>query len=202
MLLKICGLTLPEDVLWLDKQGIDLLGFIFYSPSPRCTDWQVVAPLKTKAKKVGVVVDLNVAQIKELWVKADLDLIQLHGEYGREACKDLAGIDLIKVFWPERYACIQELRRELDRFLPYVKYFLFDAGKSKGGHGRSIAPGKWTSLLADYPVFLAGGIGPENVKEFLKLGPLGLDLNSGVELAPGIKDKTKILTVLKVIKEQ
>ncbi|SDN45230.1 phosphoribosylanthranilate isomerase [Desulfonauticus submarinus] len=197
MIVKVCGITRLSDIKWLEKMEIDLIGFILYSKSPRKVELEFVDNLCTKLKKVGVVVDKGVHEIQNIMNK--FDFVQLHGDYDFELCKELEAEKVIKVVWPERYDNVSLLKKELDIFLPFVKYFLFDAGKSLGGHGRIIEFGEWIKLLKDYPIFLAGGINPHNLGKILEIGPLGIDLNSGVESRPGIKSKEKVSSILKQI---
>ncbi|MDQ7031982.1 MAG: phosphoribosylanthranilate isomerase [Desulfonauticus sp.] len=200
MLVKVCGLTQKQDVLAIDSLGVDMLGFIFYPKSPRYVKDRNLLQVKTRAKKVGVVVDYKVSDLEQLMQEYNLDLIQLHGEYEPTVCKSLGKEKVIKVFWPARYEKASLLAKELEEFLPYVSYFLFDAGLKLGGHGKRIEPGEWKALVKDFPIILAGGIAPDNVKLFVSLNPLGLDVNSGVEVAPGLKDLAKVEQLLKIAK--
>lgn len=204
MLVKVCGLTKEMQVQELVTLGVDLVGFIFYEPSPRYIKPEEVQAIKgtgVLGKKVGVIVDKSVEETFELASKAELSFLQLHGNQSVDFCKQLSSFSLFKVFWPEKYSDWKLLKRDLDLFLPWVKYFLFDAGKDLGGHGRSIQRGEWVELLKDYPIILAGGIGEHNLEEILKLNPLGIDLNSLVEKKPGDKDLAKIKRIIQKIKE-
>ncbi|KUJ95970.1 MAG: phosphoribosylanthranilate isomerase [Desulfonauticus sp.] len=204
MLVKVCGLRQAEEVKALVEMGVDLLGFIFYPQSPRYLAPQEAAqvmPFCSQGKRVGVFVNNRVEEIVNISEIARLDYVQLHGAQDLEFCKELHFLKLIKVMWPEKYTRAKDLERDLKLFAPWVEYFLFDAGGFGGGHGRVIKQGVWEQFLADYPIILAGGIGPHNIEQVLKYKPMGVDLNSGVEIAPGRKDLTKVKLVLQTIKE-
>ncbi|MHC1699576.1 MAG: phosphoribosylanthranilate isomerase [Humidesulfovibrio sp.] len=210
LLVKICGLTREEDALLCAELGADLLGFIFHPGSPRNTTPEFPARLRTPgARKVGVFVGQNPMEALGLMAAGRLDLAQLHGGQTESFCSALAARmgpeRIIKVFWPEQAASLEAFQAELDRYAPYCGMMLVDAGAGGGGHGRTIGSqggGQGGEILArakfPRPWLLAGGLGPDNVADVLSrfqpLGnpPSGLDLNSGVESAPGTKDETRL----------
>ena len=134
---------------------------------------------------------------------------------------------IIKVFWPEKAASLAAFQAELDRYAPYCGMMLVDAGSGGGGHGRAIGAaedsgggGKAAEILAGAkfprPWLLAGGLNPDNAPglisryrspALLAQGPLsngmglaGVDLNSGVEASPGLKDETLLRAAFAAIK--
>lgn len=191
MLIKICGLTRAQDVRLCQDLGVDLLGFIFHASSPRRVDPETVAAFpQDKAMRVGVFVRHSVARIRAVRNRAGLDLVQLHGAYTPAQCAALDPKSVIKVFWPERYAGPDALSRELERFALCCRYFLFDAGQVGGGHGRSWRVEWFRELEIPRPWLLAGGVCAENVQNFIQaFKPDGIDMNSGVENAPGVKNR-------------
>lgn len=181
---KVCGITRAEDALAAAELGADYLGFVFVPESPRYVTPQeclrIVAALKAAASPppllVGIFRNQRRDEVVEIAHFVGLDLVQLHGEetYTLE-------IPTIKAF-------------NVKDTLPEVKtdagYVLFDSG---GGTGRTF---DWT-LLTRYPrdkaFFLAGGITPDNAAEAIETTmPFAIDVASGVEHAPGIKDHDKL----------
>jgi phosphoribosylanthranilate isomerase len=200
-LIKVCGLTREEDALRCAELGADLLGFIFHPGSPRNTTPEFPARLRAPgARKVGVFVGQSVMETLGIMAAGRLDLVQLHGGQDEAFCRKLSQTigpgRIIKVFWPEKAVSLEAFQAELDRFAPLCALMLADAGSGGGGHGQAIA-GRGAEILAgakfSRPWLLAGGLGPDTVADMLsRFTPAGLDLNSGVESAPGLKDETKL----------
>ncbi|GAB6060339.1 phosphoribosylanthranilate isomerase [Desulfonatronum parangueonense] len=193
-LIKICGLRRPEDVLLCDEMGVDWTGFIFHPPSPRSVDPKLVAGLpKGQAARVGVFVDQSAEEVLRIMEMAGLDLAQLHGGQDRKFCAAVGANRVIRVFWPQRYARRELLEQDLDAYASVCRWFLLDAGTSGGGHGASLDFAGLHGLNSPSPWLLAGGLGPENIRQALdQCTPDGLDLNSGVEVAPGMKSRLKL----------
>lgn len=181
---KVCGITRAEDALAAMGLGADYLGFVFVPESPRyvtpseCV--RIVATLRAadleRPSIVGVFRNRRREEVMEIANLASLDLVQLHGEetYSLE-------MPTIKAF---------NVRGALPDVQTDADYVLFDSG---GGTGRTF---DW-SLLRGYPrgkpFFLAGGITPDNVAEAIeRTEPFAIDVASGVESAPGIKDRDKL----------
>lgn len=193
-LLKICGLTRQADLDCALANGVDYCGFIFHPKSPRYIDPRAAANLDSgSTRRVGVFVNQGVEEIAAVAREARLDFIQLHGAQTAAMAKELGPERIIRVLWPKRFADPDELNREMERFADSCAFFLLDAGESGGGHGQTL---DWRALAAirpPRPWFLAGGLNERNLKEALTvLAPDGADLNSGVELSPGVKDHRKI----------
>jgi phosphoribosylanthranilate isomerase len=204
LLVKICGQTSKAGAELCAGLGADMLGFIFHAASPRNVDPALPASLDLPGVlKVGVFVAQTPGEALEIMQAGRLDIAQLHGGQGTAFCRELAEAlgpeRVMKVVWPEKAASLEDFQAELDRFAPFCGRFLADAGKDGGGHGRGIV-GAASDLLAaasfPRPWLLAGGLGPGTIApalaHFGAAGclPAGLDLNSGVESAPGIKDET------------
>lgn len=180
----------------------DYMGFIFYKDSPRYVGEDFELPVIPKAvKKVGVFVNEQTDQIIRSVSDYQLDLVQLHGHETIDQCKKLktAEVEVIKVFSVDENFDFNTVNPYKD----YVRYFLFDTkGKYYGGNARTF---DW-SLLEKYdqsvPFFLSGGISPENVsnvKQFNNLNIYALDVNSGVEVSPGLKDLNKVQELKRAI---
>ncbi len=193
-LVKICGMTRAGDVIGCTDAGADLLGFIFAAKSPRrVTPEQAAALPRTTAKRVGVFVEQTLDEVLAVMEAADLDLAQLHGGQSPEFCRAVGPERVIRAFWPRNHPDTKSLAATMAAFAGAVRYALLDAGASGGGHGVSLDFAPLAALAPPMPWLLAGGLGPHNVAEALRLAnPHGLDLNSGVESSPGLKDLEKV----------
>lgn len=198
---KICGLTEPERVAQAGRLGAAYLGFVFYPPSPRAVDpalaRELAAAVPDGAATVGLVVDATDHEIETLLDAVPLDLLQLHGY---EAPERVAAIGLrfgcrtIKALRVESAADIAGLAEHADA----ADMVLFDAKPPRdaawpGGHGLSF---DWRVLEGRAPArpwLLAGGLNAANVAAAMALthAPI-LDVSSGVESRPGIKDPGKL----------
>jgi phosphoribosylanthranilate isomerase len=190
---KVCGLTREQDVRLCCEMKVDFMGFIFHEPSPRNVDPEFAARAHCPtAAKVGVFVRQTPAQIRKIMDRCHLDYAQLHGDQTPEDCREVGSDRVIKTLWPERCVSTQSLQMEIGRYAEACAYLLFDAGSSGGGHGRSIDFTYFQHIEIKKNWFLAGGLTPDNVGLALQQNPTVLDINSGVESAPGIKDATKL----------
>ena len=177
-------------------------------------------------RKVGLFVDQKPMEALSLMAAGRLDLAQLHGGPTESFCQVLAERmgpgRIIKVFWPEKAASLEAFQAELDRYAPYCGMMLVDAGAGGGGHGRAIGSeggsgdnGKAAEILANAkfprPWLLAGGLNPANLPGLISRfrspgspaqgqGLVGVDLNSGVEKTPGIKDETLLRAAFAALK--
>ena len=195
---KICGLSTEETVAAAVEAGADLVGFVFYPPSPRAVTPERVARLalgvpRTIAK-VGLFVDPDDALLDRALSQAGLDVIQLHGHEPPGRVAQIRErfrrpvMKAIKIGTAEDVAAAE-------RYLAAADRLLFDAqppkrpGALPGGNGE---PFDWT-LLADrtwpLPWMLSGGLTVENVAEAVRITRTpAVDVSSGVEVSPGIKD--------------
>lgn len=203
--LKICGLKEQQDVDAAFACGADLCGFVFDGRSPRHIQPETVAGINTHGMlRVGVFVNAPLHAVRRVMNLARLDYVQLHGSETPEYCAALPRERILKAIWPERFRendalNIPGLEAELERFAPCVAGFVLDSGQSGGGSGRTMAHNALHALRSSRPCLLAGGLCPQNVSaawNAVSAAPgspfAGLDLNSGVELAPGVKDAQKI----------
>lgn len=203
MLIKVCGLTRAEDVALCEKLGVDWTGFIFHPASPRNVAVpQVAAFARGRALRVGVFVNQSADRVGEIMDLAGLDLAQLHGGQDQAFCRAVGPGRVVKVFWPQRYSRLDDLLRDVEAHAPFCRAVLLDAGTGGGGHGRSLDFDWLAGLRPPLPWFLAGGLGPENFRDALsRCMPDGVDLNSGVEDAPGLKSRTRLASVLRMVKD-
>lgn len=203
LLIKICGMCTVDNILRVADTNIDLMGFIFYTGSPRYVGLDFQLPfLSPEKRKVGVFVSASAEEVVECSKRYCLHLVQLHGEESAQTAKKIyeQGISVMKAFSVDEHFDFESTRS----YEPYCEYFLFDTkGQNRGGNGKRF---DW-DLLQNYrgatPFFLSGGIGLEHLEEVLALqhsGLAGIDLNSGVEDAPGIKNVDRINLLVSKIK--
>lgn len=190
---KICGLTQAEDALAAAAAGADLLGFVFFSGSRRRLDRQAttwIAALPQRPPRVGVFRDQDPGFVEEVAARAGLELVQLHGDESPEVCAALGGRERVikavsvseSVDWG-RVAAWAE-----------VAQVLFDTASPTGGGTGQVFDWRLVAARpAGWPVWLAGGLRPDNVGAAIAaVRPVGVDVASGVEVAVGRKDPAKM----------
>jgi phosphoribosylanthranilate isomerase len=207
---KICGLSTSDAVQAAVDGGASHIGFVFFAKSPRNIDPDFAAPLAAPArargvKIVAVTVDATDTELERINLALSPDLIQLHGHEtpARAAeIKQRSGAGVIRAFRVETAA-------DLDTARPFegvVDYLMFDAKAPAGAvlPGGNGAVFDWT-ILADSkfetPWFLAGGLDVGNVSEAVKAsGAAMVDVSSGVEIAPGVKEPGLITAFLDAVR--
>lgn len=196
--IKICGITTKQDFDALAALGVDYLGFNFYEKSPRYVAPSKVAEFTNrKVTKVGVFVNEESERIKEIYVEAKLDIVQLHGDESADFCANL-GLP----YWKAIRVKDESSLATIDSF-PIDTKFLLDgfAKDSYGGTGNSIQVELITKALEKTKnIVVAGGIGLNNIKEMFNLPCIEVDINSSVELSPGNKDIVKCREIIAIAK--
>ncbi len=193
--IKVCGIKFTSNRQEVEKLPVDFLGFIFYPESKRFVD-TVSEPglFNTTKPKVAVFVDENLFEMLGLIKNFGFRFVQLHGKENPETCKILKkqGVKVIKAFNLNEEFDFSQLK-EYDRS---VNYFLFDSKSSlPGGSGIKFNWNILTRYTGKIPFFLSGGIMPEDAEQIQQLdhpGLYGIDLNSGFEDEPGIKNSDKL----------
>ncbi len=204
-LVKICGLRRQEDLDCAAAAGADFCGFIFHPASPRHIDPVAAAALDSRGpRRVGVFVRQGVAEIQTILRVARLDMAQLHGDQSPDCARALGAARIIRVLWPARYPDQAALEADMARHAPDAALFLLDAGMAGGGSGRTLSGVPLPGPNAPRPWLLAGGLTPDNVSRALAACPGcgGVDMNSGLESAPGCKDHQKIRAALTALRGQ
>lgn len=195
---KICGLSTPETVDAAVEAGADMIGLVFFAKSPRNVTLDQAASLaaraRGKAKIVTLVVDAADAELREIATRVDPDLIQAHGNESPERIVEIAALTGKPVIKAIRVKDASDIAAA-SQFSRVASLILYDAkapetlGSSlPGGNGHAF---DWGLLEGGKrPAFmLAGGLTPENVAEAIRVtGAPVVDVSSGVESAPGIKD--------------
>lgn len=198
--IKVCGITTIEDAEEAIRCGVDGIGFIFAEKSPRYISpdkaKEIVANLPPFIHVVGVFVDADPVEVQEIIDYCGLTHVQLHGSEDVEYCTKLSQdaaspCRVIKAFRVGPHS-------KPGDFQPYensVKGYLLDTfvDGQEGGTGRVFNWSVVDSLDIQQPIFLAGGLTPENIAEAIKtVRPFAVDVNSGVEDEPGKKNYQKI----------
>jgi phosphoribosylanthranilate isomerase len=203
LLLKICGMKVPSNILEVAALRPAYMGFIFYKGSKRyIADLPagVIDALPSSIKKTGVFVDASLEEVVAAIAVYSLDAVQLHGNESEAYCKALKDaenkVEIIKAFGVDEEFDFGRLGSYAD----VVDYFLFDTKTE--GHGGSGLSFSW-ELLQKYtlakPYFLSGGIGLEALSEVQNITDprlYAVDVNSRFELEPGVKDITKLKEII------
>lgn len=206
MEIKVCGITLKNDILLLEKFKIDRLGFIFYNSSPRDVSnlsiIDTVRSIPTHIKKVGVFVNSEIKFISSQIDDYKLDSVQLHGNESPDFCMKLNNkAEVIKSFSVRDESSFNKCKL----YYNVCDYFLFDTYTSSyGGSGKQFDWNLLDSCDINKPFFLSGGIDLASVNRILKIKNsflAGIDVNSKFELSPGKKDLNKIDILIKQLKQ-
>ncbi len=186
MLLKLCGITRPEDMAAAELAGAAYTGMILVPGTPRFVPRDRIPVLMAAArtKKVFVVRDMPLDELNNLVADFRPDAVQLHGNESADYAQSIIGTEVWKAFNLNSETVLAEAEA-----FPCAMV-VADSG---GGTGR---PCRWdlaARLAAVRPVLLGGGITPDNVRNAInQVHPAGIDVSSGVESAPGIKDHNLI----------
>jgi phosphoribosylanthranilate isomerase len=201
VVIKICGLSTPEALHVALESGADLVGFVFFPPSPRHLGFDAARALGrrvgSRAQKVALSVDAD-----DAWLAASIealapDLLQLHGKEppGRVAAiREKFGLPVMKAIAVEEKADLAAIKT----YAGVADRLIFDARPPRaatrpGGLGKSFDWRLLKNLDLDAPFMLSGGLDPGNVAEALRITRApGVDVSSGVERVPGEKDADKI----------
>lgn len=201
---KICGITNLGDARFSAGAMADYLGFIFYEKSPR-----YVSPAEAGAminwiegpEKVGVFVNQPLDDVNQIAKESGLDLVQLHGSESLEYC-ELVEKPIIKVIHITPDYDLEELKAQVELYSEVSEFLLFDSKIDGlwGGTGKTFDWNILKDITGDKPFFLSGGLNPENVKEAIEtVHPYAIDVSSGLEEKPGLKDFEKIENLMEVM---
>lgn len=185
--IKICGLTSSEDALVARDAGADYLGFVLYARSPRAVSVEalaaIVKTLGTGVCAVGVFVNASPAFVRETAVRCGLAAVQVHGNELADGFRAMP-VPVWRAVAVTETGCIPE-----PAAWPAARYVADAAAPGQyGGSGTLADWDRAAALAARFPLLLAGGLTPLNVAGAIrKVRPLGVDVSSGVEQAPGRK---------------
>lgn len=198
---KICGITNLADAQAAIEARADALGFVFYAKSPRSMTIPAAAEISRQlpgfVMRVGVFVNALKADVLRAIGECGLNLLQFHGDEPPEYCAQF-GLMSMKAFRMRDAETLKELTQYktdawlLDAYSP----------EAVGGSGEKF---NWDLAIAAQrfgkPIFLAGGLTPENVAEAVrKVRPFGVDVSSGVEVSPGKKDPVRVRAFINAAK--
>jgi phosphoribosylanthranilate isomerase len=189
MFVKICGITRREDALAAARFGASAVGFVFWRASPRFVDPDTAAAIRAVipdgVQVVGVFVDQAVDEINAVADRVQLSAVQLHGgedvAFAARVCRPVIKAVTLEgetlAGWPDGTLLLIDAHDPIRR----------------GGTGRVIDWSTAAAVAGRRRVLLAGGLSPENVREAIaRVRPFGIDVSSGVESAPGIKDQARL----------
>jgi phosphoribosylanthranilate isomerase len=193
LFVKICGITNVEDALVAVEAGADALGLNFVSGTPRYIDVErareIASAVAGRVKTVGVFVDASVESINRAVETVPLDLVQVHGELTPERAQSV-DVPFFRAVQVRGAIDVEALRAYKARAYLLDTYV-------EGMHGGTGKTFQWALagpvVQAGLPVLLSGGLAPQNVAAAVReVGPWGVDVASGVEARPGIKDHDKV----------
>lgn len=204
-IVKICGITRPQDAEDAFSLGADFLGLVFAPSARRVTKEKarsIVETVPTFRNFVGVFQNEDFNIVCETAGELGLEYVQLHGAEDPDYCRRLteSGFSVLKAF----PVTSPLTRKDIDAFSVFA--FLFDSGASgrSGGSGKTfrwslVDPDVWKSGRG----FLSGGLGPENIDAAIDAThPYGVDVSSGVELTPGVKDFSRMREFIRRAKQE
>ena len=199
MLVKICGVTRADDALAAVDAGASAIGFVFWPDSPRCVDpyraRAIRAALPPFVTAVGVFVNQPVEYVSGVASLVHLGAVQLHGDETPQYASQLSA-PIVKALplttlgerdlaaWPDETMVLLDVHDPVKR----------------GGTGRTIDWGAAAAISARRRIVLAGGLTPDNVADAVaRVRPFGIDVSSGVEVSPGIKDHRRVRALFEAL---
>jgi len=198
---KVCGMTRLQDVQDAVNGGVDAVGFILHADSPRLIDIDLAAKIRKEipalVNVVGVFVNASHEFITKCSIDIGLNLVQLHGEESPGFAESLQ-MPYVKAVRAKSKQQVVEASKQFSsaRALlldPYIK-------GQHGGTGQLLPEEVWPHTEVNMPLILAGGLDPNNIATRLDLlRPFAVDINSGVEDAPGKKNSSKLRDCLEAI---
>ncbi|MDR2168657.1 MAG: phosphoribosylanthranilate isomerase [Planctomycetaceae bacterium] len=227
--IKICGITSSEVAISCFELGVDMIGLIYYPPSPRHVEVDQAVRILDAVEKfrnnngnnkcngnvdgndiVGKVVLVVFNELPEA-IDARFDYVQIHGKISENSISKI-GCDIIRVVRDRgEFNNLLSTHNESDdridgggkvNFLSEQLFILeLSSGNLPGGNGASWNWGEAKSFCRKFKTFIAGGVSPDNVAQVIKdADPFGVDISSGVESSPAVKDMTKIKKIIDIVK--
>jgi phosphoribosylanthranilate isomerase len=210
--IKICGIKSEEDALGAAEAGADFIGLVFAS-SPRQVTPDIAKKItsalkeyKTKAKSVGVFVNLLVPTVKKIAIACQLDWVQLSGDEDWEYCREISlpVINVLKFNDSFSTDIIRDQLKMGKNIMGKDDYIVLLDTAIPGKYGGTGEAFDWKlakPIVEIHQIIIAGGLNPENVGEAIKtLKPWGVDVSTGVE-TKGVKDMKKIERFIKAVRE-
>ena len=208
MKIKICGMRDLENIQGVARCYPDFMGFIFYSKSPRNVDVKSFEKeyyeFPKGISRVGVFVDESSSVVVAICKRLGMSYAQLHGNESPEYCRKIRkeGLSVIKVFHLDNNFDFSQLQS----YQEVSDLFLFDTKtKNFGGSGKHFDWNLLKKYTLDIPLFLSGGISSEDIAAIKALNIrqlIAIDVNSKVEISPGIKDLSKVKELILKMREE
>jgi phosphoribosylanthranilate isomerase len=202
---KVCGITNLADAKKALEYGADALGFNFYPPSPRCitpeTAKAILRELPAGACNVALFVNETRERVRQVLASAPMSegsrysVLQFHGEESSDYCRGW-GLQVIKAFRLKDKQILDQICQ-----FPADFYLLDSWSAGYGGSGASF-PWEWLEGMDAGKIILSGGLNLDNITDAIRrVHPYGVDVCSGVEVRPGIKDHEKIKDFIRAAKD-
>jgi phosphoribosylanthranilate isomerase len=188
--IKVCGITRVTDALHAVEQGATALGFVLWKKSPRAVTVdraaEIIATLPSHVMTVGVFVNEGIDSIRSAAERARLTAVQLHGDEP-PAYADALG-------WPViRAVSVSDIDSAVDAWSADTALLVDNIDTVRGGTGMPVDWSRAAGVAKTRRIVLAGGLTPDNVASAIRaVHPFGVDVSSGVESAPGVKDFNKV----------
>lgn len=194
--IKICGICKPEHAVWAENLGAHAIGMVFVADTPRFVDLAVAQNICSSVgpfiQRVGLFVNPSADQVTDVLAEVELDILQFHGEEEASFCESF-GLPYLKAV---RVQNSQQVL-DVDRAHRNASAILVDSysNKARGGTGETF---EWDLIpQIERPLILAGGLTVLNVAEAIAaVKPYAVDVSSGVESAPAVKDAAKMLAFI------
>lgn len=199
--LKICGFQDAEAAVVAAQEGVDLLGFVFVPDHPYEVSLEdarsiVCALGQLSVRSVGIFQDAPIDRVNDIVKNVGLMHVQLHGEEPPDYCKRVEGAIVIKAFGVNSDVRVTDLLKRLNQYI--VDLYVLD--RVQQGVGSRVPLGVAREVARHFPIFLAGGITPENALEIINhVSPFGIDVASGAD-TNGKKDIAKIKSLIEAVK--
>ena len=191
--IKICGVTRVEDIEFCVELGVDAVGFNFVSGSPRCITPEHAAKIATtlpnEIERVGVFVNRTRSEVRQISIRAELSTLQFHGEEPDSMLSDWGEFKVIRAIRPKSEKEVLPLIQRTSTSRILIDAFCQD---KHGGTGKQVSRELLDSakLHCQSSLIISGGLTPKNVSDVVSVyRPYGVDVASGVEQSPGVKDR-------------
>lgn len=204
--IKVCGMTDIAEAQGLVAAGVDALGFIFVEASPRNIEpekaREIIASLPPFVDAVGVFVDQERDVVDDIVKYCGLTMVQLHGAESPQYCESV-NARVIKTFSMGPNVELSDTNPFYDPYLDVVAGILLDTYHEKvaGGTGKTFDWDLIKQRRPSAPLILAGGLNPDNIGDAVRqVRPFAVDVNSGVEISPGVKDVGAVERIVETVR--